>query len=313
LHFSDPHAHRHIQETFVNTRIQTLNERFAISNCLKFQNTRSGLPVAEITTPQGSASVAIQGGQVLAWQPAGQSPVIWLSKAAVFESGKSVRGGVPVCWPWFGAKEGQTAHGFVRTRLWEVRETLHNSEGQVVLHLGIADDEATRAVWNFAFDLELVVTVGASLSMELITRNTGHEPFIFTEALHTYFCIGDIGKTRVLGLDGTDYLDKVNQFAQSRQIGAIAFTGETDRIYFNTQADCLIEDLSQRRVIRISKTGSSASVVWNPWIEREKSFADMASGEYQGMVCVETANAGPHQISLAPGATHAMTACIAVV
>jgi glucose-6-phosphate 1-epimerase len=249
---------------------------------------------------------------VLTWQPAGQKPVIWMSEAAVFESGKSVRGGVPVCWPWFGAKEGQTAHGFVRTRLWEVRETAVNAANQVVLRLGFADDAATRAIWNFVFDLELVVTVGSNLSMELITRNTGHQPFTLTEALHTYFCIGDISQTKVSGLDGTQYLDKVNQFAQTLQTGAVVFTGETDRIYFNTQADCLVEDQGMGRTIRISKTGSSASVVWNPWSEREKSFSDIAPGEYRGMVCVETANAGPHQIMLEPGAIQAMTLCISV-
>jgi glucose-6-phosphate 1-epimerase len=250
---------------------------------------------------------------VLSWQPTGQAPVIWLSKAAVFESGKSVRGGVPVCWPWFGAREGNTAHGFVRTRLWDVRETSINADKQVVLRLGIADDAITRAVWDFAFDLELVVSVGASLSMELITRNTGDQPFTVTEALHTYFDIGDIGQTQVFGLDGTDYLDKVNQFAKRAQTGAVEFTGETDRIYFNTLADCLIDDPVRHRHMRISKTGSSASVVWNPWSGREKDIADMACGEYRGMVCVETANAGLHQVTVEPGAIHALTARIEVL
>lgn len=293
--------------------INSLNARFAVSGHVRFSQSSPGLPVAEINTPHASARVALQGAQVLSWQPAGQKPVIWVSKAAVYEPGKGVRGGVPVCWPWFGAREGLPAHGFVRARLWEVRETTQDAVGQVVLRLGMADDASTRALWNFAFDLELVVTVGRTLTMALVTRNTGTTPFTITDALHTYFCVGDIAQTTVQGLDGCTYLDKVQNFAQVRQTGAVEFTGETDRIYTDTTADCLIEDKAWSRSIRVAKQGSTSTVVWNPWSEREKAFADMATGEYQDMVCVETCNAGPDQVTLAAGQQHTLTASISVV
>jgi glucose-6-phosphate 1-epimerase len=269
--------------------------------------------VADIQTAHASARVALQGAQVLAWQPAGQQPVLWVSKAAVYAPGKGVRGGVPVCWPWFGARDGLPAHGFVRTRLWEVRETSQNAAGQVMLRLGMADDASTRTLWDFAFELELTVTVGQTLSMALLTRNTGTAAFTITDALHSYFCVGDIAQTTVQGLDACAYLDKVQNFAQFRQTGGVDFTGETDRIYLDTTADCLIEDQAWGRSIRVAKQGSTSTVVWNPWSEREKAFADMAAGEYKDMLCVETCNAGPDQVTLAPGGTHTLAAVISVL
>lgn len=292
--------------------LDRLNTDFALPGALHFAEAAPGLPVAEITTPLASARIALQGGQVLAWQPAGHQPVIWVSKAAVYEPGKGVRGGVPVCWPWFGARDAMPAHGFVRTRIWHVRETKLAPNGEVTLRLGIVDDSSTCAIWNHGFDLELVVTVGTTLTMALTTLNTGDMPISITQALHTYFCIGHIGQTTVRGLESCTYLDKVESFAANQQSGAVRFAGETDRIYIDTFADCLIEDGANHRIIRVAKQGSASTVVWNPWSEREKSFADMAPGEYQRMLCVETCNAGPDQLVVQPGQTQVLTATISI-
>jgi glucose-6-phosphate 1-epimerase len=298
--------------SFSTPSIDRLNTDFALPGALHFAETAPGLPMAEISTPLASARIALQGAQVLAWQPAGHQPVIWVSKAAVYEPGKGVRGGVPVCWPWFGARDALPPHGLVRTRLWQVRETALTPTGQVSLRLGIVDDAATRALWNLGFDLELVVTVGETLTMALTTLNTGDMPMSITQALHTYFCVGHIGQTTVRGLDACDYLDKVQNFATNQQNGAVRFAGETDRVYINTTADCLIDDAVNHRVIRVAKQGSASTVVWNPWSEREKAFADMATGEYQQMLCVETCNAGPDQIVVQPGQTQTLAATISI-
>ena len=290
--------------------LDALNSRFALPGALHFLNGEGGLPVADIQTPLASARVALQGAHVLAWQPAGASPVIWVSKAAVFEPGKPVRGGVPVCWPWFGPREGLPAHGFARTLMWSVRGTSVDEAGDVVLRLGLVDDAGTCALWDHAFALEMVVTVGQTLSMALVTRNTGTAAFTITDALHTYFAIGDIAQTTVHGLNGSVYIDKVKNAAQFTQAGAVAFSGETDRVYIDTVAACVIDDLAGGRQIRVAKQGSTSTVVWSPW--REKTFVDMASGEYKGMVCVETCNAGPDQVTLEPGEAHTLTAIISV-
>lgn len=292
--------------------VDTLNSRFSIAGKLHFVDRGTHLPVAEITTGDAMARVAVQGGQVLEWQPRGAKPVIWVSKAAVHEAGKGVRGGVPVCWPWFGAKDGKPAHGFVRTRMWEVRETREDHAGSIVLTLGIRDDEATRALWPHRFDLELVVTVGATLRIELVTHNTGNEAFDITQALHTYFHVGDIHRTRVDGLAGVEYLDKVQGFASITQQGAVTFSGETDRVYLDTDADCVIDDPALQRRIRVAKSGSRTSVVWNPWIEKEKGFSDMAAGEYAEMLCVETANAADDIVSVPAGGEARLLAVVAI-
>lgn len=296
----------------MNRSLDTLNQRYALSDALQFVEAAPGLPVAAISTPLGRARVALQGAQVLTWQPAGQEPVLWVSKSAVYEPGKGVRGGVPVCWPWFGARDGLPAHGFVRTRQWLVRGTALDAQGQVVLRLGLVDDAATRVLWDFAFDLELLVTVGTLLTLALTTRNTGLMALTLTDALHTYFAVADIDQTRVQGLAGSNYLDKVNGFARMRQVGAVTFNAETDRIYSGTRAECLIEDLQVQRVIHVAKRGSTSTVVWNPGPEREKTIADMAVGEYRKMLCVETCNAGLDEITLQPGEEHTLTALISV-
>ena len=292
---------------------QQLNQRHAIAGKLRFVDAAPCLPVAEVTLPQASARIAVNGAQVLEWAPAGHPPVIWVSRAAVYQAGKGVRGGVPVCWPWFGAGEGgRPAHGFVRTRLWQVRQTGLGPADTAFLRLGLTDDESTRALWNHAFDLELVVSVGAALKMELITRNPGAQPFTLTDGLHTYFRVGDIGKTHVLGLEDAAYLDKVQGMQEFRQRGAVAFDGETDRVYLDTSADCIIDDAVLGRKIRVAKSGSRSSVVWNPWSGKEKSFADMAEGEYRDMLCVETTNAATDSVTVPPGGEHRLVAFIGV-
>lgn len=295
----------------MNPEIENLNRQFGIASVLNFADV-NGLPIIEIATPAATARIAVQGGQVLEWQPAGQQPVIWVSRAAVYQAGKGVRGGVPVCWPWFGAGEpGKPAHGFVRTRMWQVRATGQDADGTFV-RLGIKDDANTRAIWDYAFDLELLVNVGARLNMELITHNTGNATLRITDALHTYFRIGDIGHTEVLGLELAIYQDKVSGQDRQIQTGPVAFAGETDRIYLDTQADCLIKDERFGRRIRVAKKGSDTTVVWNPWTEKEKTFADMSAGEYRDMLCVETCNAATDVIVLQPGEKHSLLAELSV-
>lgn len=298
-------------ELVMQHHTDTLNQQFAIAGQLKFVDAAAGVPVAEITTPHAIARIAVQGAQVLEWQPAGQQPVLWVSRAAVYQPGKGVRGGVPVCWPWFGAGEaGKPAHGFVRTRMWEVRETGQGMADSVFIRLGMKDDESTRALWDHGFDLELIVTVGATLKMELVTRNTGTTAFEISEGLHTYFHVGNVNQAQVLGLENTEYLDKVLDFARDTQVGAVSFSGETDRVYIDTTSDCVIDDAKLNRKIRVAKSGSTSTVVWNPWIEKEKGFADMAAGEYQEMLCVETVNAGDTRVTVAAGTTHNLVAFV---
>ena len=270
------------------------------------------LTLATLASATGQVRVALQGAQVLDWLPAGQTvPVVWVSDAAVYQNGKGVRGGVPVCWPWFGAVEGKPAHGFVRTKLWSV-EASGASESGVWLRLVTVDDEATRALWPHAFKLSLTVTLSDMLRIDLTTENKGNDTMTITEALHTYFAIGDVDAVSVTGLAGGRYLDKVLGMSEHMQQGDVRIVGEVDRVYTKTTAETRIVDAQLQRQIIIQKQNSTATVVWNPGSEKEKGFADMQQGDYRRMLCVESGTAGGDVVSVAAGASHTLSVTYAV-
>ncbi|MCI4410852.1 MAG: D-hexose-6-phosphate mutarotase [Thiotrichales bacterium] len=287
--------------------LDSLNSRFAVDNHITFVQ-QGDLAIAVLQSSKGRVRVALQGAQVLDWLPNGETvPAIWVSDAAVYQSGKGVRGGVPVCWPWFGAGDaGKPAHGFVRTKLWSVAASGVSDAG-VWLRLTTSDDEATHALWNHAFNLSLTVTLGEKLTIVLTTDNTSKNEFSITEALHTYFAIGDVDQVRVTGLDGVHYLDKVLDMTRHQQLGDVAIVGEVDRIYVNTTSDVAIVDAVLKRRIEIRKSRSTATVVWNPGSEKEKGFADMKAGDYRSMLCVESGTAGGDVVTIPAGAVHALT------
>ncbi len=293
--------------------LNALNQRFSISGHLSFKEGPGGLIVAEIINARAEAVIALQGAHVMTYQPRGQEPVLWLSKFAKFAPGKSIRGGVPVCWPWFGPHLSETnypAHGYARTVMWEVLETAAVNDGDTQIKFGLAETESTRSQWPHSSPVQLIVTVGNTLSVELVTNNNGSTPLVIGEALHTYFNISDVADMAILGLEKTEYLDKVTDFSSKHQEGAIRIESEVDRVYLNTEADCLIEDRGFKRRIRIAKKSSRSTVVWNPWTEKADKMGDFGPEGHRGMVCVETANALENVVTLAPGERHSMLAVI---
>lgn len=292
-----------------------LNQRFAIHGHVEFKEGPGGLVVAEIANTHAESTIALQGAHVMTFQPRGQAPVIWLSRFAKFAPGKSIRGGVPVCWPWFGphaADPKLPGHGYARTVMWEVLATAATADGETHIRFGLVEKEATRAQWPHPSTVRLEVTVGAALRVELVTRNSGGASFELGEALHTYFHISDVAKMAIRGLEGCEFLDKVDNFARKTQQGAVTIGGEVDRVYLNTEADCLIEDSGLKRRIRIASQGARSVVVWNPWVEKADKMGDFGPEGHRGMVCVETANALDNVVTVAPGAEHRMVAVYSV-
>ncbi|OGT18653.1 MAG: hypothetical protein A2V90_02385, partial [Gammaproteobacteria bacterium RBG_16_57_12] len=274
--------------------LSALNTRLGIAGQLVFEEAPAGFAVAKISNRHASARIALQGAHVMSWNPGHHQGVIWLSGDASFAPGKSIRGGVPVCWPWFGAhvtEPGFPAHGFARTVSWEITDTKSLDDGATFLALRLTGTDATRRQWPHTTPLECHITVGATLEIELITRNQGSTPVTIGEALHTYFTVGDIREAQILGLENGLYVDKVDNGQRKRQTGAVEFTGETDRVYLDTMADCLIVDPVLNRRIRITKRGSQSTVVWTPWAEKAVKMGDMGENGYLKMVCVESANA----------------------
>lgn len=286
------------------------NDRFALPD-LVFRDDPSGLVFAEIDNAHATATVCLQGAHLVTWRPKDQALlVVWVSEAARFAPGKSIRGGVPVCWPWFGphATEGAfPAHGFARTVPWQVTAAETLDGGATRVKLVLLQNEQTRIHFPHACRLELVLTVGAALDASLVTTNLDTETLSIGEALHTYFQIGDIGQARVLGLDGCTYVDKVDGGARKRQDGPVAFAGETDRVYVDTEARCVIEDPVLGRRIVIDKSGSRSTVVWTPWQEKAEKMGDLGPNEgWRRMVCVESGNALDDVLRLAPGEAHVL-------
>ena len=297
-----------------STDIDLLNKQFAAPGRATFRTGPGGFPILTLANAHGTLEITTSGGHVLSYRPAGQKPALFISRESTYIPGKPIRGGIPVCWPWFGPSADDPAlpmHGFARLMFWSVDAVAAGAD-QSEVRLGLRDDERTRKFWPHAFELALHVVLGKNLAVELTTRNTGTGPFVLTEALHTYFAVGDIGRVAIEGLEQTPYFDSLTRLPMPAEKAPIAIRSEVDRVYVDTADDCLIRDAALDRRIRVAKRGSRASVVWNPWIEKSKRMPDFGDDEYHGMVCIEAANARDDAIVLAPGQSHTLAQILSV-
>ncbi|WP_293130390.1 D-hexose-6-phosphate mutarotase [Microcoleus sp. bin38.metabat.b11b12b14.051] len=296
--------------------IDQLNAAYGIPGQLTFATGNGGFPMVHIDNGKAKALISVYSGQVLSFQRATETAdLMFVSDKAYYAEGKAIKGGVPICWPWFGPDPeglGRPAHGFVRNRLWNVVSTATTPEGATQVILGIKDTEETRAIWPQAFELAIVITVGTSLTVELITRNLGDKAFPLTQAFHTYFLVGDINRVQVLGLENSQYLDKVDGGIEKTQVGAVAVTGEVDRIYLDVAKEFVINDAALNRRIRIKSSGSKSAVVWNPWVKISASMADLDDTDYQRLICVETTNAATDIVEVPAGGEFRLQAIYSV-
>ena len=285
---------------------------YEIENELWFVEIEHGFTYIEINNSKAHATISTYSGQVLSYRPKDQQhDLLFVSDKAYYEDGKAIKGGIPVCWPWFGPDPddlGRPAHGFVRNRQWSVSASESLADGSTRVVLSLTDNDATRAIWPHPFRLDIEITVGDSLRVALLTHNSGDQSVTISQALHSYFQVGDIGQVRVLGLDGTDYLDKVDGAARKTQAGPVTIAGEVDRIYTGVTGEQVIDDESLGRKVHITSRGCSTAVVWNPWADIAASMGDLDDDDYRKMICVETANAGPETVEIAAGDTYRLEA-----
>ena len=260
--------------------------------------------------------VAQQGAQILSYQQAEQPPLIWLSPDATYQRGQSVRGGVPVCWPWFGDLrrnpqavqahyhlEQAPAHGLVRALDWEL---LGIDEGGDAVTLRFAYDTRTQPLegWPRDVGLTFVVRLADDLGMSLETHNRGTEPLTLSQALHSYFAVSDVRQVSVEGLQGCRYIDTLQDWQELRQQEALVFDAETDRIYFDTAARLSIVDPGWGRRIHLDARGSRSAVLWNPWVDKAKRLSQFPDDAWQNMLCIETANVLEDVVQLNAGERH---------
>lgn len=296
----------------------TLSDKFNQPGLAEITPGEGGLPKLLITSPASSAEIYLHGAHVTQFTPNGQPPLLFMSRKSYFQDGKPIRGGVPLIFPWFGPNTADPklpAHGFVRTRQWKL-ESVQRVEDGVDVRLGLTPDASTREVWPREFALSFVVSVGTALRMSLTVQNTGDKPFRYEEAMHTYLAVSDVRNVSINGLQGRDFIDKMDHASHKTQLQSpFGISGETDRVYLNTADTVLVTDPAGSpakgpRVIAVSKQGSSSTVVWNPWIAKAAAMPDFGDDEWPGMLCIETANAADNALSLEPGESRTMTAVI---
>lgn len=273
-----------------------------------------------VRTDQAELLVAQQGAQVLSYQQHGEPPLIWLSEQAAYKKGQSVRGGVPVCWPWFGdlarnppsvqamhqgGRIGVPAHGPVRGLDWELLG-IDTEDSAVRLDFTFSSAHDSLPGWPHAVELQLSIHLDDRLSLSLTSHNLGDTPVALSQALHTYFAVSDIRQASVEGLAGTHYIETLESWLPCQQSGALHFRGETDRIYLNTPAQLSILDPGWKRRIQLHTSGSHSAVLWNPWIDKAQRLSQFADDAWQRMLCIETANVLDDVLQLAPGERQSM-------
>jgi D-hexose-6-phosphate mutarotase len=273
----------------------------AIPERILIEPGQGGLERIRVRTAQSTAEIYPHGAHVTGFQKCGEPALLFMSQSSQFAPGQPIRGGVPIVFPWFGPREGASAHGFGRLTRWDLCETAATPEGHVRLRFELPPS----AVKNHGLDARVhyEVTVGSTLTMELsVTNPAAKAALTFETCLHTYFAVGDIGAVSITGLKGVSYLDRLESSACKVEAAeAVRFSCEVDRTYQETTGPVEIRDMSLRRVICVEKSGSNSTVVWNPWVAKSKAMPDFGNEEYQRMVCVESGNVADQRVTLEPG------------
>jgi glucose-6-phosphate 1-epimerase len=291
---------------------EELNATHGIAGNLRFVTGKGGFTLIEVDNGKARALISPYAGQVLSFRRAGEpEDLLFVSEHAYYQPGKAIKGGIPVCWPWFGPDpegKGRPVHGFVRNRDWQVLGTATQEDGATSVRLGITPDEAIRALWPHPFELTLEITVGRSLGLVLCSFNPDTVPLTLTQGLHSYFRVGDVARAQIRGLGSKHYIDKLDGGAVKTQQGTVTIDGEVDRLYTGVDHDLVIDDPVFGRRIRIAAEGSASAVVWNPWAATAAAMADLGDEEYTGLLCVETTNAGPDAVRIIPGENYRLGA-----
>lgn len=271
---------------------------------------RDRLVMVEMKNAHGSTVITTQGATVLSYVPAGGREVLWVSDTARYDGRKAVRGGIPICWPWFGPHPDDPAlpaHGFARQETWEVTDVTGDAD-ETRATFRLEANERTQSMWPWPFRLDLTVTLGRRLQVDLQTTNLSPEPWQISEALHSYFRVDEARGIEVDGLEGLDYWDKQQGGVRGTQDQPLTVEPPIDRVFFGHGGKALIHD--RARDIQVDKRGSATTVVWNPGPDGVKSFDDIPDEAWSGMLCVETANALDNAYRLAPGQRHTLSATI---
>ncbi|PMN98727.1 D-hexose-6-phosphate mutarotase [Vibrio splendidus] len=269
-----------------------------------------GVKLVRVIHDKANAAISLFGGHVVSFQPQGQHDLIWMSQQAKFDGKTALRGGIPVCWPWFG-RIAAPAHGFARSSEWQLVEH-RESEAGVIVSLGLKPNEETLAVWPHQFDARLNVEIGDQLKVTLDVKNTDSQPWTFSGALHTYLNVGDIHNTTTTGM-GAEYIDSLQGGKICQGGSELALTDTIDRVYTQPEAQIFVADKNLDRTLTVENHGHNSAVLWNPWAEGATAMGDMQDDGYLTMMCVESTLHAPSLEAgktLQPGENHQLITVI---
>lgn len=261
-----------------------------------------------IETPLVSGHLYLHGGHVTRFQPTGQAPVLFISERSQWERHKPIRGGIPLCLPWFGAHPTDPTapmHGTARLTEWTLESAIANADGEIIARLSMDSTHGSPFAVPDPFKATLTAVFGSTLTVELEIENTGARPMAVCEALHTYLQVSDVRQVTIRGLAGRAFFDRLDDGRTKVEGEApVTIVAETDRVYLDTSDDIIVTDPGLGRKLTIMKRGSASTVVWNPWIAKAAAMPDFGDDEWPRMLCIETANALANSYQLSPGGRH---------
>lgn len=284
-------------------------ESISIDDCaeLSLETTPEGFTKLVVDNALARCELYLHGATVSSFVPKGEKDLLWLSPNAVFRQGKGIRGGIPICWPWFGNHvddNTKPAHGFARHSQWQLSSAQTTDDGVTELVLTLSESENTRQVWPYKFDLRYHITIGSQLNLALTMINTNDCDIEISGALHTYFAIGDIAHASIAQENVATYTDKLDGQTK-RGATDTNISGPTDRIYHDCDDVCRLDDKNNERVIEIAKSGSDSMIVWNPWAQQSTEMADMPNDGYKKMLCIEAGYTD--MLIVKPGEQHTLS------
>ncbi len=289
--------------------LQSLPVVSALSDCVTIVE-KDSVKIVRINHDKACAGIALHGGHVLSFKPMGQEDLIWMSDTAIFDGKTALRGGIPVCWPWFG-RIAAPAHGFARNSTWELIEHRDNENG-VIVELGLTSNECTRQIWPHLFNARLLVEVTEQLKVTLKVENVDDHEWTFSGALHTYLNLGDIKQAKVTGM-GLEYIDSLQNADVIQGAQELMLSDTIDRVYTQPEEKILVEDPVMNRTLTVTNHGHNSAVLWNPWKEGAQAMGDMPNDGYETFLCVESALHAPsieQGKTLQPGETYLLETII---
>lgn len=293
--------------------IEELEDKFSIEGEVGFAELENDLVFITVSNKYADADICLYGAHITNFRPHRTMEVLWLSPESYFEEGKPIRGGIPVCFPWFGQHKTDPSlplHGFGRLMYWDVLETRSLPAGETFVKLQLCSSEKTKPYWNHDFCAEIEIVVGKTLTATLKVTNTSAEVFEYGCALHSYISLSAIQNISIYGLQNTSYYNQLEPGEAVQETPTLEITKPETRHYLNTEADCIIYDKVFNRNIRVAKTGSKVTTVWNPGEEACAKIDDMPDDAFHIFVCVEAVNAFNDMVTLAPGESHETSAII---